>query len=84
VRQIKIISKTTNTSLVIDPMAKLLVGRRLALLKGRCRNDSGGPQPFAGGVSWEQTWLPGNTYKVDDAVQYLGSSYISPDRRPDP
>jgi Collagen triple helix repeat (20 copies) len=29
------------------------------------------------GLTWEQTWLPGNTYKVGDAVQYLGSSYIS-------
>jgi hypothetical protein len=28
-------------------------------------------------LSWEQTWLPGNTYKIGDAVQYLGSSYIS-------
>jgi hypothetical protein len=28
-------------------------------------------------LSWEQTWLPGNTYRVGDAVQYLGSSYIS-------
>ena len=29
------------------------------------------------GLTWRQTWLPGNTYNVDDAVQYLGSSYLS-------
>src|SRR6266853_400310 len=28
-------------------------------------------------LTWKQTWLPGSTYKVGDAVQYLGSSYIS-------
>ena len=28
-------------------------------------------------LTWKQTWLPGSAYKEGDAVQYLGSSYIS-------